>query len=540
MPLISFAAISFLANCVGGAPSVDAMTACGVRLTKFPRLSQGLPSPPPSPASGRGWENPAPGPLSLWERVRVRVSRRAAWGRRGGGRAAACGSSSSAPCWRRRCADRAGVPGTPPRGAASRSWRSDRRRAPRWRARRPPRSPARPGAVQSRKRHAAASSARSANVCSIAVAGVPQAELAHAGRVNQAAAARQLQQLAPRRRVAPLRVAHAHRARREPIAAQQRVDQARLAGARRSHHRARRARRQQRPQRLDAGARRGAGGRCRARRRSPSRARAGRPSGSRATSILLSTTAGRAPPAATIASVRSIRRRFGGRSAVVTAKTTSTFADDHLRLVRARPLALEQARARQDVVDDAAARRRRYGNPVADRRPDAALAAQPSRRSRRPHRAAREQAERPAVLHHHARRDQRRVAQRFHLRLTLSVPSQTKPFNLEVHANLLARAPSAAEPFTSVRRAAMRAAAPAQPASNGAPGLVEVDDQRRVIRRDRLALARLAIDLGPHDARGDRRASPAGDRCACRSSCGSCRRGSPTRCSARARGGCSR
>ena len=69
-----------------------------------------------------------------------------------------------------------------------------------------------------------------------------------------------------------------------------------------------------------------------------------------------------------------------------------------------------------------------------------------------------------------------------------------------------------------------------------APGRVQVDDHRRVIRRDRLPLARLAIDLRPHHPRRRSRASPAGDRCACRSSCGSCRRGSPTSCSARVRG----
>ena len=36
-------------------------------------------------------------------------------------------------------------------------------------------------------------------------------------------------------------------------------------------------------------------------------------------------------------------------------------------------------------------------------------------------------------------------------------------------------------------------------------GLVEVDDDRRVVRRDRRALARLAVDLGPDDALRDRR-----------------------------------
>ena len=68
------------------------------------------------------------------------------------------------------------------------------------------------------------------------------------------------------------------------------------------------------------------------------------------------------------------------------------------------------------------------------------------------------------------------------------------------------------------------------------PGLVEVDDQRRVIRR------RWACPCAPRGRsrptpRGrPRGASRAGGRCACRSSCGSCRRGSPTRCSGRAPG----
>src|SRR4051794_41403386 len=39
---------------------------------------------------------------------------------------------------------------------------------------------------------------------------------------------------------------------------------------------------------------------------------------------------------------------------------------------------------------------------------------------------------------------------------------------------------------------------------DGAPRFVEVDDHGRVVGRDRLALARLAIDLRPHHAFGDR------------------------------------
>src|SRR4051812_4970765 len=38
----------------------------------------------------------------------------------------------------------------------------------------------------------------------------------------------------------------------------------------------------------------------------------------------------------------------------------------------------------------------------------------------------------------------------------------------------------------------------------GAARLVEIDDDRRVVRRDGLALARLAVDLGPFDASGER------------------------------------
>src|SRR5262252_10205965 len=38
----------------------------------------------------------------------------------------------------------------------------------------------------------------------------------------------------------------------------------------------------------------------------------------------------------------------------------------------------------------------------------------------------------------------------------------------------------------------------------GVTGLVEIDHERRVIRRQGLALARLAIDLDPHRARGNR------------------------------------
>ena len=67
--------------------------------------------------------------------------------------------------------------------------------------------------------------------------------------------------------------------------------------------------------------------------------------------------------------------------------------------------------------------------------------------------------------------------------------------------------------------------------------LVEVHGQRRVVGWDRRSLARLAVDLGIDDARRDRRRPAAGGRCACRSSCGTCRRGSPTTRSARSRRG---
>ena len=60
-------------------------------------------------------------------------------------------------------------------------------------------------------------------------------------------------------------------------------------------------------------------------------------------------------------------------------------------------------------------------------------------------------------------------------------------------------------PAQRARRLAMRLSASAQPASKARPGSSRSMHQRRVVGRDRLALARLAIDLGPHHAARDRR-----------------------------------
>ena len=59
-------------------------------------------------------------------------------------------------------------------------------------------------------------------------------------------------------------------------------------------------------------------------------------------------------------------------------------------------------------------------------------------------------------------------------------------------------------------------------------GLVEVDEDRRVVRRRRRALARLAVDLGPDDALRDRLGWRTAGRCACPRCGGTCRPGSPT------------
>ena len=73
---------------------------------------------------------------------------------------------------------------------------------------------------------------------------------------------------------------------------------------------------------------------------------------------------------------------------------------------------------------------------------------------------------------------------------------------------------------------------------DGRAGLVEVDGHRGVVGGDRLgALARLAVDLGVDDARRRRRRRRAAGRCASRSSCGTCRPGSPTTRTGRARRG---
>ena len=87
-------------------------------------------------------------------------------------------------------------------------------------------------------------------------------------------------------------------------------------------------------------------------------------------------------------------------------------------------------------------------------------------------------------------------------------------------------------------RAAIRDSAPSQPASNGLPALVEVDDDRRVVGRDRRALASLAIDLGPDDPIGHDLRDVAGGRSASPRSYGTCRPGSPTTRSARGVAGC--
>ena len=71
-------------------------------------------------------------------------------------------------------------------------------------------------------------------------------------------------------------------------------------------------------------------------------------------------------------------------------------------------------------------------------------------------------------------------------------------------------------------------------------GLVQIDRHGRVVGWDGRALARLTVDLGVDDALGQRRASPAAGRCASRSSCGTCRPGSPTTSSDRPRRGAPR